>query len=185
MPADGLYCFLDRGPTPAGDSVTTTRVPVRIASVTAGANADKAPASFDDNEVTSWSNDGQLATGWIKYEFAQVASVSEVTLKLGAWRTRTYQIRVSVDDKVVSTYTTPQSLGYVTIAFSPTSGKHLKIELAGAAGERDAFGNIVELADPKNTATTGGQSRGKDTLEIVEIEIYEPVVRGAAKRLKE
>ena len=185
MPADGLSSFLDRGPTPVGDSVNPTRVPVPIAKVIAGANADRAPASFDDNEVTSWSNNGQLATGWIKYEFPRAASVSEVTLKLGAWRTRTYPVRITVDDKVVSSVITPQSLGYVTIAFSPVLGKSLKIELTGSAGERDAFGNIVELADPKNAGTTGAQGGSKGSLEIVEIEIYGPVAGRAAQTLKE
>jgi hypothetical protein len=77
-----------------------------------------------------------------------------------------------VDDKVVFAGVTPVSLGYVTISFLPVSGKSLKIELTGDAKERDAFGNIVELGDPKNAAVTGsGGAKGK--LDIVEIEIYE------------
>ena len=37
------------------------------------------------------------------------------------------------------------------------------------------FRNIVEREDQANAATTGGQSSAKGNLDIVEIEIYEPV----------
>jgi hypothetical protein len=176
MPADGLSSYLDRGPTPAGYSVMVTRAPVKIANAAAGSNANQAHASFDDNEITTWSNDGQLSTGWIRYEFPATTTVSEVTMKLGAWRTRTYPIRVSVDDKVVFSGTTSQSLGYVTITFPPAVGKSLKIELVGRTVERDAFGNIVELAAEKQAAPTNDQGGAKGKLEIVEIEIYGPVM---------
>ncbi|HEX6622074.1 MAG TPA: discoidin domain-containing protein, partial [Pyrinomonadaceae bacterium] len=181
MPGDGLPSFEGRGPTPRGDSVTVTRRAVQIASATAGANADKAATSFDDNEVTSWSNDGRRATAWIRYELARPAKVSEVTLKLGNWRARSYPVRVTVDDKVVYTGVTPQSLGYVTITFAPVTGRSLRIELTAAAAERDAFGQVTELADPQNAETTGGKGDAKGSLDIVEIEIYEPVARGARR----
>ena len=100
-------------------------------------------------------------------------------MKLGSWRTRTYPIRVSVDDKVVFSGTTSQSLGYVTITFPPAVGKSLKIELVGSTVERDAFGNIVELAAEKQSAATIDQVGTKGKLEIVEIEIYGPVGVGS------
>jgi hypothetical protein len=148
---------------------------VAISRVTAGANSDKATATFDDNEVSDWSNDGQLATAWIKYELAQPANINELTLKLGGWRTRSYPLRISVDDKVVWAGQTRQSLGYVTISFPAVSGQSVRIELTGSAREFDAFGNIVELANPKNATTTGAANSGRGTLDIVELEIYEPV----------
>ncbi|HZB44243.1 MAG TPA: hypothetical protein VE360_03315, partial [Pyrinomonadaceae bacterium] len=181
MPGDGLPSFEGRGPTPRGDSVTVTRRAVPIVSAAAGANADRAATSFDDNEVTSWSNDGKRATAWIEYEFARASRVGEVTLKLGGWRTRSYPVRVSVDGKVVFDGVTPQSLGYVTLSFAPASGKSLKIELTAAAAERDAFGQVTELADPKNAETAGGRGDAKGSLDIVEIEIYEPVAGGGAR----
>lgn len=174
--ADLLPAYLGRGPTPARNRVAVTRTSVRIVGVSTGVNSEKALSSFDDNEVTSWSNDGRLATAWIKYTLARPARIGEVTLKLGGWRTRAYPLRISVDDEVVFTGVTSQSLGYVTIPFSPAKGRSLKIELTGSARAFDAFGNIVELTDPKNAAVTGGSGDAKGTLEIVELEVYEPAV---------
>jgi hypothetical protein len=175
--ADILPAYLGRGPTPARNRVSVARTSVRIEGVSAGANAEKALASFDDNEVTSWSNDGRLATAWIRYNLARPARISEITLKLGGWRTRAYPVRITVDDKVVFTGVTPQSLGYVTIPFSPVTGTSLKIELTGSARSFDAFGNIVELTDARNAAVTGGGGDAKGTLDVVEVEVYEPAVR--------
>ena len=54
MPAEGLPAYLGRGPTPAGPSFVVTRRPATVAGTAAGANADNASASFDDNEMTEW-----------------------------------------------------------------------------------------------------------------------------------
>jgi hypothetical protein len=172
-PDNGLLSYLERGPTPLGQSFVPTRKSVRISKVSAGSNADKAALSFDDNENTSWTSDGNVKTAWITYQFAQAANVNEVTLKLSNWRTRSYPIRISIDDKVVFVGETPRSLGYVTFTFEPTIGKSLKIELTGNASEIDAFGNIVEITGKKDDATSGLNSKG--TLSIVEAEIYEPI----------
>jgi beta-galactosidase len=137
-------------------------------------DTDKAAGSYDDNEVTDWSKDGQLATAWIKYELAQPANIDELTLKMGGWRTRSYPLRISVDDKVVWSGQTRQSLGYVTISFPALTGQSVRIELTASPREFDAFGNIVELADPKN-GTIGAANSGRGTLNLVEVEIYEPV----------
>jgi hypothetical protein len=90
LPGDNLPSYLGRGPTPGGDGVNATRRAILISRATSGANDDKASASFDDNEVTDWANDGQLATAWIDYELARPASINAVVLKLGDWRTRSY-----------------------------------------------------------------------------------------------
>jgi len=174
MPDAGLRPNLERGPTPAGPSFTVSRRAVHIARATAGANEDQAAKSFDDDETTEWASDGKIANGWIKYDFAQPASVGEVTLKLTGWRTQSYPIRVLVDDKVVFAGATPRSLGYVTFTFPPVMGASLKIELAGSAGDRDAFGNIIEIPGTLDPQSSAGKSGAKSTLSIVEIEIYEP-----------
>lgn len=122
------------------------------------------------SQVTS---DGQLAHGWIRYDFGREANVSEEVLKLSGWRTQSYPIRILVDDREVFRGSTPRSLGYVTIPFAATRGRSLKIELTGSASNRDAFGNIVEIPgtpDPQSNAGKGGE---KGTLSIVEVEIYE------------
>ena len=170
-----LPSYLERGSTPSGDSVTPTRKPLKIIGVKSGANTEKATLSFDDNEETSWSNDDTQANGWIQYQLAQPAIVSEITLKMGGWRTKSYSIRITVDGKEVFKGKTPQSLGYVTIPVTPTKGANVGIELSGATVNRDAFGNIVELENQSNAATTGSQNSSRGNLTIVEAEIYSPI----------
>jgi hypothetical protein len=173
MPDAGLISYLKRGPTPPATDLRLTRQPARIVNVTAGANTEKAHQSFDDDETTNWVSDGKLADGWIRYEFAQPARISEVTLKLANWRTRSYPIRILIDDKVAYSGETPRSLGYVTLTFPPVTGRSLKIELAGRPIDVDAFGQIIEVTGKKDMEAAAD----KGTLSIVEIEIYEPVRR--------
>lgn len=170
--SDGLPSFLGRGPTPLGESFRATRRPLEAISITAGSNNDAARNSIDDNELSDWSSDGKRANAWIKYDFAKPEKIDQAVLKLIGWRTQQYPLKVSVDDKVVYTGTTPRSLGYVTITFPPTIGRSIKIELAGDATNRDALGNIIEItgaADPNSQANRGGATK----LGIVEAEFYE------------
>ena len=174
MPDDGLTSYLLRGPTPPPEELVLTRQPLLIAGVTAGSNSDTARRSFDDDETTQWTSAGQPAQRWIKYELARTAQVSEVTLKLANWRTRSYPIRISVDDTTVYAGETPRSLGYVTLQFAPTNGRSVKIELTGAPKDLDAFGQVFEIAGQK-AAQASGDKDEKATLSIIEIEIYEHV----------
>jgi beta-galactosidase len=178
MPDAGLQSYLERGPTPAGPSFVVTRRPVTVVGTVAGANADKASASFDDNEMTEWASDGKVVNGWVRYDFGRQATVGEVVLKLRGWRTLSYPVRVLVDDKVVFSGNTPRSLGYVTLAFPPAAGRSLKIELTGRPSNRDQFGQIIEIpgTPDANSAAGGGDTKG--TLAIVEVEIYEPTGGG-------
>jgi beta-galactosidase len=160
---------LARGPTPSGPSFQTTRIAVPIASATAGSNTNRATASFDDDEETTWSNDNDLATAWIRYSFAREAQPSEVALKLSGWRERSYSLRILVDGQEVYRGRTPRSLGYVTLPLKPVKGRELQIEAIGAAERRDAF-NITELSQT-NSPSRSSADRG--TLSIVEFECYE------------
>jgi len=177
LPAEGLPSNLSRGETPSTPSYKVVRETVEIESATAGANTDKVGLSYDDNEASEWTNDGKISTGWITYQFAKKAIVSEVCLKLTGWRTRSYPIEILVDKKPVWKGETSQSLGYVTFPVTPTKGKSITIRLTGSGKEKDAFQNIIEMngnkeldgfKDPKN-ANTKGQ------LRIVEAEFYEKV----------
>jgi hypothetical protein len=176
MPDAGLRPNLERGPTPAGPSFKISRHPVQIGRATAGANEDQVAKSFDDDETSAWASDGKIANGWIRYEFAQPAVVSEVTLKLTGWRTQSYPIRILVDDKVVFAGATARSLGYLTFAFPPVTGRSLRIELTGGPSNRDAFGNIIEIPGTPDPQSAAGKGGAGNTLSIVEIEIYGPVV---------
>lgn len=169
--SDALPVFLGRGPTPRGESYKPTRQTLEAVSITAGSNADTAKNTIDDNELSDWSSDGKRENAWIRYELAKPETVDQIVLKLVGWRTQTYPLKISVDDKVVYTGTTSRSLGYVTIDFPPVTGRSIKIELAGEASSRDALGNIVEITgapDPNSAANRGGSTK----LGIVEAEFY-------------
>jgi beta-galactosidase len=171
LPGDGLGSYLKRGPTPDGPAFVASRITVPIQSVTAGANAESARASFDDNENTRWANDNKLETGWIQYEFAREVRPVEVSLKLSAWRQRSYPLRITLDGREVFRGNTSRNLGYVTLPLVPASGRSLKIELLRAAEVREGF-NITEVENQQN-ASTGGERTGSGTLAIVECDIME------------
>lgn len=175
MPDANLPSFLGRGATLFGESFKLTRQWVDIANVTAGSNADKARNSFDDDERTQWTSDGKPETAWIKYELARSAKVNQVVMKVVGWRTQSYPVKISVDDKVVFIGNTPRTLGYITLSFNPTIGKSVKIELIGDASNRDAFGNIIEIPGTPDAQSQAGRGGEKNTLGIVEAEIYEPI----------
>jgi hypothetical protein len=172
-PGDGLPSRLDRGPTPAGDSIgLPARVAMKIAGVSAGADAQHAAATTDDNEESGWANDGALKTAWIRYELESPATIREVTLRPGSWRTRSYPIRILVDDHEAFVGATPRSLGYVTIPLAtPTTGKSLTIQLIGESKDRDDF-DITEITGMKLAAGTDGAKDSKGTLRLMEVEIY-------------
>ncbi len=170
MPGAGLPLNFKRGPTPSKPSFEVTRVAVPIASATAEANTDRVVASYDDNERSNWSNDNRLSTGWISYELARPATLTEVTMKLSGWRQRRYPILITVGGEEVFRGLTPRSLGYITLPLKPTRGGSVKVELIGSATSRDAY-NIKELENQAN-ASTGDESLGRGTLSIVEIEFY-------------
>lgn len=171
FPAAAQPGLLTRGPTPPGDSVTPTRTPLQIVKATAGSIGDSAGNSYDDNENTTWKNDGKRDTAWIEFELERTATVSEVTLKLGGWRNKAYPLRVTVDGKAAWAGTTPKSLGYVTLPLKPTPGKSVRIQLIGAIDMKDGFG-MVEVTGRKLEDTKGRDERG--ALEIIEAEIYAP-----------
>jgi hypothetical protein len=173
LPDAGLPLFFGRGPTPAGPSFKVSRKAVSIERVTAGSNADRAARSFDDDETTDWSSDGKLSNGWIKFDFKQPTRVGEVTLKLSGWRTQSYPIRILAGDRVVFEGSTPRSLGYVTLSFPPVTAASLRVELTGGASNRDAFGNIIEIPGTPDPQSAAGKGGAKNTLSIVEMEIYE------------
>jgi len=179
LPASGLTSRLDRGPTPAGDSIVPERKSVHIVSATAGTNADQVGMAFDDNEATGWKNDGQQATAWIQFELERPATLSEAVIKFGGWRRKAYPIRVTVDGTEVYSGTTPTSLGYVTIPFKPIMGKSVRIALAGAIGDKDGFG-IVEVTGKKLPDTADFGTPG--ALEIMEAEFYEPMTPSGSSK---
>jgi hypothetical protein len=171
LPGENLPVHLGRGPTPETPSFKVTRVAVSITNAIAGSNPSNVTEAFDDNEATGWKSDGKRGTGWIQFELGRTANVSEVALKLGGFRRKSYPLRITVDGKEAWVGNTPKNLGYVTLQLKPTTGKTVRIELVGAIDDKDAFG-MVEVAGQKPEDPANSGARG--ALEITEAEIYEP-----------
>lgn len=164
---------LDRGPTPTTPSFTMSRTPLRIVGATAGSNEKDATLSYDDNERTLWANDGMMHTAWIKYELERDATISEVDLKMGDFRNRSYPIRIYVDDELVFQGNTARSLGYIHIPVKPTKGRYVTILLTGQNIEGDAFADIIEITGLKEIESHNRNVRGQ--LRILEVEFFEDV----------
>lgn len=180
-PADALQGRLDRGPTPIGSSYVDKKLGVRIESATAGANQENAVASYDDNELSEWKNDGNLSTAWVTYKLERRASIDDICLKLTGWRQTTYPLEVYAGDKLIWEGNTDLSLGYVHLDVSePVMSDTYTIRLKGSAdyGEKDVFGQIVEVA-----ALNAGdldhvkidKKKGNHNLRIVEVEFLETI----------
>lgn len=166
---------LDRGPTPGMLSYRNSRVAIDVATAIATDGGDPREA-FDDDETTAWSGKEPIT-----FELARSARLTEITLKTGGFRARSYPIRISVDGTEVYRGVTPRSLGYATLPLIPVEGRTVTIDVLGGAEARDAFGGIRELEDQQN-ATTGEENVGAGALALIEIEFYESAPAAAAAR---
>ncbi|PRY55345.1 beta-galactosidase/beta-glucuronidase [Arcticibacter pallidicorallinus] len=180
LPGSELPVYLDRGPTPSSPSYIVSRKALQIVSAKAGSNQNKAAMSYDDNELSDWFNDGNLSTAWINYELDRPAPISEVTLKMNNFRTRSYPLRITIDGKEVYRDSTQRSLGYFTAKFKPTSGKSLRIELLDSKAEaRDFFGMVEVTGKKLDDGVVRDDKNARGRISIVEIEIYERITESS------
>ncbi len=171
--SEHLRPVLDRGETPSTPSYTDKKRTVAIVSATAGANEASVGNSWDDNELTEWRNDGLLSTAWITYELAEPEAIDEISLKLTGWRQRSYPLQVVADGVVVWQGNTDKSLGYVSLFIkNPVKARRYTIRQVGSATDKDAFGQVTELAGGPATELdlykTPGGDRVKGELRIIE-----------------
>ncbi|MBQ4621557.1 MAG: DUF4982 domain-containing protein [Bacteroidaceae bacterium] len=178
FPGELLPCRLERGETPLTPSYTDKKVDVQIVDVRAGVNQETAANSFDDNELSEWRNDGKLNTAWITYKLNRRAAVDDICMKLTGWRQRSYPIEIFAGKQLIWKGNTEKSLGYIHLNIEhPVLADEITIRLKGAAQEGDAFGQIVEVVEPKAgeldlfKAKDGDKTRNE--LRIVEIEFLE------------
>jgi hypothetical protein len=176
LPAAGLPSVLKRGPTPATPSYNIRRVPVAIVKATAGANADSAFASYDDNELSDWVNDGKLNTAWIEYDLERAATVSEITLKLNNFRSRIYPLIITLDGKEIFNGNTKTSLGYHTIQCNPATGKKLRIQLADVSQNKNADAAVEVNGKKLDDGVKRNDANAKGTLSVIELEVYEGIM---------
>lgn len=181
--SDHLPCRLSLGPTPSSPSYTDKKESAVILSAVAGSNSEMSKYSYDDNELSEWKNDGRLSTAWITYELSEATSIDEISLKLTGWRQRSYPLEVLADDTLIWKGTTEKSLGYVSLMIEkPIKAKRYTIRQTGSTVDKDAFGQIVELAAPVSNeldlykAKDGAKVKGE--LRIVEIDFLRHLVRG-------
>ncbi len=177
-PAATLPVRLDRGPTPLTPSYSDSKVDVKIDSVKAGINQETAVASYDDNELSEWRNDGRISTAWITYKLERRAAIDDICIKLTGWRQRSYPIDIYAGDTLVWSGDTDRSLGYVHLNIEhPVWTDTYTIRLRGAAEDNDAFGQIVEVVEPKAGELDLFKAKDGDKtnheLRIVEIEFLE------------
>ena len=175
LPQLTLKGRLDRGETPQTPSFIQRAQTIPIVSARAGYDSQQAANSYDDNELTEWKNDGRLFTGWITYRLARKAVVSDICLKLTGWRLRSYPLEVYAGRQLIWSGETERSLGYVHLKpAKPVRTDEVTIRLKGAGTDKDAFGGIVEVAQPAAgeldlyKAKDGDQPRSE--LRIVEAE---------------
>jgi hypothetical protein len=174
LPSGGLPSNLHRGPTPSTPSFKAIKSSAKIVAAKAGANIDSAFASFDDNELSDWHNDGNLSTAWIEYELENETLVTEVGLKLNNFRTRTYPLRITVDGQEVYNDTTQKTLGYFTAVCKPQKGKKVRIQLMRSSNT--IANNATEVSGKKlDDGVTRDDANAKGTLSIIEADIYEAV----------
>ncbi len=166
---------IHRGETPLTPSYTEQARGIEITSAIAGYDSEHAQRSFDDNELSEWKNDGRLSTAWITYKLAEKAVVDDICIKLTGWRLRSYPLEVYADKTLIWSGETERSLGYIHL--TPTKrvkAKEITIRLKGAGRDKDAFGGIIEVAEPAAgeldlfKAQNGAET--KNELRIVEIE---------------
>ncbi len=180
LPQLTLKGRLDRGETPLTPSYTEKAKEVKIISAKAGYDSDNASRCFDDNELSEWKNDGRLSTAWIKYCLEKKTVINDICLKLTGWRLRSYPLEIYAGKTLVWSGDTERSLGYIHL--KPTKQvktNEITIRLKGAGKDKDAFGGIVEVAEPAAgeldlfKAKNGGET--KSELRIVEIEFLENI----------
>lgn len=170
---------LERGTTPLTPSYTQTMEGVKIFSAETGINQKDANNAFDDNELSEWKNDGTLSTAWMTYHLERRDTISDICLKLTGWRLRSYPLEVYCGNDLVWKGDTPKSLGYVHIPLNNVVGETFTVCLSGQVEEKDAFGQVVELAAPVGNELDLFKSRDgaktKKELRIIEIEFLKRV----------
>ena len=178
LPQETLKGRLDKGATPLVPSYKDKKVEVRIVAAKAGANNQDIAQSYDDNELSEWSNDGRLSTAWITYQLEREAEIDDICLKLRGWRRNSYPLEVYAGNTLVWSGKTERNLGYIHLNTKPIRSDNITIRLKGAVNVKEAFREIVEVeAKAANKLELEDQSKQgeKRALQIIEVEFLESV----------
>ena len=173
LPQQTLKGNLSRGETPSTPSYTDIKETLDIAGVVAGSNQKEAQNTFDDDETTEWTSDGNPENAWITYQLGKKETVNEITMKLTGWRDKMYPLVIYAGKKKVWEGYTYACLGYVHINIDkPIKAKELTIKMVGDAKSKSQIGDTKELAGGKASSLDFiGIQKGKPVLRIVEIDL--------------
>ncbi len=76
-------------------------------------------------EATTWTSSSKLEDAWITYTLAEDTPLSEICLKMGAFRSKAYPIEIYAGDVLVWRGYTPKSLGYVRLPLQKAGVKEM------------------------------------------------------------
>ena len=164
LPNAGMKGRLDRGETPLTASFVKSGEDVRVITVESGSNQSDAKNTIDRNERTTWASSSNEGEQWISFTLERKTTISEIVLKMGDFRTKSYPIEVMADGVQCYKGDTYRTMSYVHIPVGNVSVKEFTIRLAGTTTNGDAFANVKEL-DSKNDDRV---SKGKKQLRIIE-----------------
>ena len=173
LPQMTLKGRLDKGETPLSSSYRDKKVNIGIVSAKAGANSQNVAKSYDDDELSEWSNDGQLSTAWITYQLEREANIDDVCLKLREWRKNSYPLEVYAGNTLVWSGKTERNLGYIHLKTMPMRTDNITIRLKGSVSVKDAFGEIVEVEDKASNTRVQEKADEERYLPIIEVEFLE------------
>jgi hypothetical protein len=159
--------------TPASPSFVNIRRSVNIVSASAGANSDSAFYSYDDNELSGWSSDGKLNTAWIEYTLEKEATISEIGIKLNKFRSKSYNLRVSLDGREIFKGATQTTLGYYTIQCTAKKGKKVKIELLKGESHKEKDAGVEVNGKKLDDGLAEKVNGSGESLSIIEVDFYE------------
>ena len=125
--------------------------------------------------MTEWKSDGEKKNAWITYHFDRRTTISDITLKLTGWRSKSYPLEVWAGKKKVWEGVTPASLGYVHLTIdNPVAAKDLTIRMVAPQQNSSKFGQEKELAGGvANEMDRIRSAKGKVELRIVEVDLLE------------
>lgn len=173
LPQMTLKGRLDKGETPLSSSYRDKKVNIGIVSAKAGANSQNVAKSYDDDELSEWTNDGQLSTAWITYQLEREANIDDVCLKLRGWRKNSYPLEVYAGNTLVWSGKTERNLGYIHLKTMPMRTDNITIRLKGSVSVKDAFGEIVEVEDKASNTRVQEKADEERYLPIIEVEFLE------------
>jgi glucose/arabinose dehydrogenase len=133
-----------RRPIPPGAGTPPTGGPLSITASMSGAFQTAPNLSYDNDESTRYTNDGNLASATITYALAQSASVNKVRLLLYNGATRTYPLRITVGSTVVFSGNTSLGASYWETTFPATTGGTVNITMTAPNSSASNWFSIWE-----------------------------------------